>query len=245
MSINIKGLTNFGPHIVTDGLVLYLDGLNSKSFTNSNTTNDLSKIYVNTWDLLGNSVSYNENYYAFEFSNDIYAKFIRTSNSFSFNYNTTNAISYDFWCYLTGDITGDLPSLFYDRGQGVNPFVWIYEDDSNNLRIQYSDSTQIRAQTVCPSVKDIWRNVTITFQYGLAEETHICSYVNGVKILDVYPNRISLFPSEISTKTIGNYSTINNHNWRGYMGPVKVYNKMLSPSEVLQNFNALKSRYLL
>ena len=242
MSIIVKGQTIFGPSIITDGLILYLDGKNKRSFTNSNTSNDLVNIYTNIWNLLGNTVSYNESYNAFEFSNDQNAKYLRTPNSFSF-ISLTNAITYDFWCYLIGDITGDLPSLFFDRGQGVTPFVWIYES-VGYLNIQYSDNVQIRAITICPMIKDIWQNITITFQYGSALETNIRCYKNGVQLSNTSPNNISLFPSEYTTKTIGNYSTFNNHNWRGYIGPVKIYNKALSASEVLQNYNATKGRYI-
>jgi hypothetical protein len=46
MAVTIKGKTTYGPNIVTDGLVLYLDAANDKSFRGESTTNE---VLSNIW----------------------------------------------------------------------------------------------------------------------------------------------------------------------------------------------------
>ena len=46
-----------------------------------------------------------------------------------------------------------------------------------------------------------------------------------------------------STGMIGNGHSSTNSAWRGYIGPVKFYNKQLSASEVKDNFNAYRLRF--
>ena len=52
-------------------------------------------------------------------------------------------------------------------------------------------------------------------------------------------------PSILQMNQIGRYSAFtNNYNIKGSIGEVKIYNRALSASEVLQNYNASKKRYL-
>jgi hypothetical protein len=72
----------------------------------------------------------------------------------------------------------------------------------------------------------------------------ITFYVNGSF---VQQNSVSYDGNSPFNTSVGGIGTdVNdaaNRGINGYIGPCKVYNRVLSPSEVLQNFNAQKSRF--
>ena len=225
------------PNIVTNGLMLHVDPAFLPSYPGNGThVKDLN--HTTGWNFGGSTVSFNTSTQSFEFSNDSNAKWIQSDTSFQLT-SPTSGLTYDFWCYLVGSV--GLPSLFFDTGQGANPFVWIYEN-GGSMCIQFSNGG-IVAPVVGTTVKDVWRNIVITFQYGSASESHLYSYINGINVVDSALGTLALFPNVVSYKQIGDYGSSSNHNWAGYIGPIKIYNRILSQNEVTQNYNALKGRF--
>jgi hypothetical protein len=225
------------PNIITNGLILHVDPGFLPSYPRNGTyVRDLN--HTTGWNFGGSTVSFDASTQSFAFSNDSNAKWIQSSQSFQLT-SPTSGLTYDFWCYLVGTV--GLPSLFYDTGQGANPFVWIYEN-GGYMCIQYSNGG-IVAPIVGTTVKDVWRNIVITFQYGSASESHLCSYINGTNVVDSALGTLALFPTVMSYKQIGDYGSAPGHNWAGYIGPVKIYNRILSQNEVTQNYNMIKGRF--
>lgn len=234
--VNSNSLEN----IVTDGLYLYVDPGILPSYPRTGThATDLA--YATGWDFGGSTVSFDPITQSFNFDDSSTAKYIVTDTYFTI-LSPTTGMTYDFWCYLSGGGSSGLPSLFFDRGQSSIPFVWIYEN-SGYMAIQCSYGAGYTAINFTTTVRNVWRHIVITFQYGSSSDTEIKSYINSNIDLSHKPNITSLFPSEYTDKYIGCYGISNGHNWNGKIGPVKIYNRVLSQAEVLQNYNATKNRY--
>lgn len=86
-----------------------------------------------------------------------------------------------------------------------------------------------------PNLLNNWYNFTVTLNSSFLAK----GYINGVLTTS---NTFAGYLSTTSQTSIGN----NNFggNWyNGYMANYLIYNKVLSDAEVLQNYNALKSRF--
>ena len=90
-----------------------------------------------------------------------------------------------------------------------------------------------------------WYNFTFTFDGTLIGATNILKlYING--ILQASSNSGGMpttLPTDILSLNIGkltNYASIG----KGNLANLQLYNKPLSATEVLQNYNALKNRYI-
>lgn len=228
---------NVAPNIVTDGLVLYLDAANSKSYVSGSTTwvdmaagnngtlvngptfntgNGGSIVFDGVNDLVTipdtptlNSTSGTINVW---FSN--LGTYPTTSQNAEIVNKHTAAGSYDGYGILLSNVSGSV----YIRGYVKNTFT------------NYSLPT---GSIILPS---IWYNVTLTYQTN----SQLILYLNGV-------SNISRSVGSLTTNTqplrIG---TSNDTFWLPFNGKVattQIYNRALSATEVLQNYNATKGRY--
>jgi len=228
------------PNIVTNGLMLHVDPAFLPSYPGNGThVKDLN--HTTGWNFGGSTVSFDNTTQSFNFSVDGNAKYLLSDTSFEL-ISATSGITYDFWCYLVDNVDASLPSLFYDTGQGANPFVWIYEN-AGSFAIQFAYGTAYTAVATHPTVFDTWRNLVISIQYG--PSTYLTSYVNGsISNLDHYiPGVTGSFPNINNQKYIGCYGASGGHNWTGKMGAVKIYDRILSQTEITKNYDALKFRY--
>ena len=225
---------NNGPKIVTNGLVLCLDAGNRKSYPSSGTTwNDLSG-NGNTGTLVNGPTFNSENggSIVFDGTNDCGQNASSLNN---FNFNTTNAISADAWIYyspssydfwFTSTVSGVIKYRFGTNSAGN--FYW----DMG----QHSDKTY--AGYVLPS--NTWCYVTFT---GGLEAGSIVTriYVNDTLITSLSEG-ISTLPATTEF-FIGTGEVASTHPFNGRIALTRVYNRALSASEVLQNYNATKGRF--
>jgi len=85
------------------------------------------------------------------------------------------------------------------------------------------------------SPSGVWYNVALTW-----DSSSFSSYVNGIY------NTSSIYAASGSTSlfTIGAYtSPLGSQGFNGNIGFTQIYNRALTQQEVLQNYNALKSRF--
>ena len=222
---------NFSPKIVTDGLVLYLDAANTRSYVSGSTTwNDISRSGNNG--TLTNGPTYNS-------SNsgnivldgvDDYIS-IPTTGILS----GKNSFTISLWTYPSS-FTG-LQPLF------VNYYVGNLELNTRfsgtNLQFFTYSSTNVQAggTTQTYSTLNQWVNIVFTYD-GSTMKT----YVNGI----VSPTTFSQ-TGTLNTSTlpylIGRYSSPTEYRYSGRFAQTLVYLKSLTASEVLQNYNATKTRF--
>ena len=238
--------TLYSPKIVTDGLVLCLDAGNTKSYTSGSTTwNDLTG--NNNTGTLTNGPTFTSSFgggVVFDGTNDYVAcptslldNYLTGTISAWINLNSTtgSAItsrqrdSVGTYCifsvgsYATsgGNIATGTPGKLYWHGK--------------NGVVQASSSNSVSAGA--------YSNITVTFS-----STQAIFYINGV-----YDSATSgdysagnssgvLFPNYTQIGCWNNNSVVN-IPLNGTMSSIFVYNRALSSSEVLQNYNANKGRF--
>jgi len=222
-----------GPQpIVTNGLVLALDAANKKSYISGSTTwNDLSG-NGNNGTLVNGPTFSSENggSIVFDGTNDYVTLINNTSSSFTLGcwVNTTatsltGGAAYEGNGILWSDVGG--PGNDFILATINNTAVW-FTGDTNN---QIAGTTIINTGkwVYITAIKNGNTNSKQLYVNTLLEGTTTCSTAS----LTANPNiRIG-----------GN--TLDSRYFNGKISNVHIYNKALSSSEVLQNYNALKSRF--
>jgi hypothetical protein len=112
-----------------------------------------------------------------------------------------------------------------------NPGIWLTSDYiRSHSDTQYVDSAINWTTTA-------WNMIGMTF-----DGTNIKNILGG----NILPNThtTSYGPAETSTLYVGSeVSGGSGQNWNGIIGPILIYNKVLTAPEILQNYNATKGRF--
>ena len=164
-------------------------------------------------------------------------------------YTMVSGMTWDIWVKRTSDgnifnmmMSNFLPYMAF-RGTGSG-------SDINKCHVTYrtvtgGTTTQRNLYTTGSTFSNnVWYNFTYTLLYDLQNQlTTAKIYVNGVfnTSSSNYSDSINQ-PSVGSRLRLGNY-TSNQYPFPGYIGRFLVYNRVLTDAEVLQNYNAIKSRY--
>ena len=223
--------TDYNPKIVTDGLVIYLDAGNTKSYPGTgNTWTDLSR---NGLDFgLVNGPSYDSNFGG-------YITFDGSDDHLDFTaQNLGNTATVEMWCKLK--------SL-----NNVMPFGWgIYDVYTSSGQLGFNTGAGDRyglssTQTTNLGLLNNWKH------YVFEMRTDV-SYTNN----KIYVNSVEQSLSQTAgSENAGNRSfnsgqgriagwrTNNNYRMPMDLSSFKVYNRALTAAEVLQNYNAIKRRF--
>lgn len=215
--------------IVTDGLILVLDAADKNSYPGSGTTwNDLSKNKNNG--TLINSPTYN------------------SANNGIFILDGTDD-------YITMDSTPYLPEFTVDvwfqiaQNKNYNSLFQIGLDGGENVEILFFSDGRFHAPINFTTGRfgtdfsnfisntNVWYH--ISYSYKSSEGRRV--YRNGTFFGSDSENRTIATPSSNSFFIGGEPSTSRYTN--GKLGIVHVYNRALSAQEVLQNYNAQKTRF--
>jgi hypothetical protein len=215
---------NNGPKIVSDGLVLCLDAGNNKSYPSSGTSwNDLSG-NGNAGTLVNGPTFSSENggSIVFDGTNDyVNLPYLLLSASQDFTINIwIKANSHGAGTIFCNYLAGNLQLIYGTSIIGM----WL----NNNSTYLDSPATEFTTNPVFFTAQRIGGN-----------ETRV--YLNAI-----------LKKTGASTSTIGSVSNFRmgtNTNggevYNGKIAQASIYNKALSASEVLQNYNATKGRFAL
>jgi len=227
MSISIRGKTIYGPDIVTDGLVLYLDAANPKSYSGSESV----------WkDLSGESNHCNWNNTP-TFNSEGYFTFDGISNYGTITNNSTLSFSAEqtliFWMrhsFTSGrrnpwnQAYGGYGTWTHENGSSMN---WYFGDAG-------SDNTPYIGVGSPATIRDVWNCLGTTRNI-----TNHRWYLNGIA-------------SNLGSHSYGEL-TITNANirigsgyagyWAGDMSCIMAYSRFLTETEMSQNYNALKNRF--
>ena len=237
------------PSIVKNGLVAYYDAANPKSYPTTGTSwNDLTKNkLVGT---LTNAPTYNS-------GNSGSIVFIRANNQ----YLSVGALSGSFasfsiitWFYPTSISNYEnILDLNYGYSGSTGNYgprlemtaagnlAWVYSNNSSNTSY-YSHDVITSGMTV-----NSWYCVGITYD---ATGNSSVTYLSG---LNTGKSRITTgsptgFLGTMNNLRIGQGFNLASYTQRGFDGRVsmvQVYNRSLTATEMLQNYNAIKGRFLL
>ena len=221
------------PNIITDGLVFAVDAGSTRSYPGSGTTGtDLISSESIT---LNNGVGFSTDKggtWTFDGSDD----YIQTS--FGQNIVSTG-FSVNFWFNVTGNATCFFMQMYVSAD--VNTVFRVERNSIGANSIEFGHSPNgsggMSELTSTNFPNDVWQSCTIAYN---GSTKYI--YRNGVLDTSVSSSDVYFYTGailRIAARQDGTLLPIN-----GKMPSVKVYNKALSAAEILQNYNAQKSRFI-
>jgi len=227
-----------GGNIVTDGLVLYLDAANTKSYVSGNTIwNDLSRIGNNG--ILTNGPTFNSgNGGSIVFDNvDDYVT-LGTPSSLT---GLQVPLTINVWA-KPNTITG-FKTLYgiYGNVVGGNIYSLLRVDGGIVKYYTSNASGEFQSFGTLTINANTWYFFAVTVS-GSISSPSVTIYVNNQPqsgiFTPLYPT-----PNTAVDIRIGGNQAISNEVWSGNISNVKVYNRALTDVEVLQNYNATRTRY--
>ena len=223
-----------GPTIVENDLVLYLDPQNTRSYTTGTTFTDLSG--TNNTGTLQNSPTFNTTNFSFNGTNQQ----ITTTNSI------VNPQAYTTCIWFKTTSTAGRALLQFESTQtgistgGYDRKMWVGTDGRLYIGIYTGIVSYVMLSS--PLVTDnVWRYVSAHY-----DGANLSLYLNGSFIYSYG----SIGSAENTTgwwRVCGYKSTgwpvSSDGYFTGDVGPVQIYNRSLSATEILQNFNAQRGRF--
>ena len=210
------------PKIASNGLLMYIDAANTRSYLGSGNT--ALGLITGIDGTLVNGVGFttaNNGAFTFDGSND----YINFGNSSAVQQSSGTLSA---WAKASSPGGGYRGIIAKQGAYGL-----FYTD---SVLVAYDWAADAPRSTGINIADNTWKNVVLTYQSGVSNGTRI--YINGVSVL---------------TTTITIFNQINNlfggaeANASQFascqVSSFKMYNRVLTATEVLQNYNATKRRY--
>ena len=222
------GWTSSLPSYVTENLQFYVDAGLPSSYSGTGTT--WYDISGNSRNLTMNSLSYSSNdggYIIFDGSH--------TADSVAtYSINFSNGFTVESVAKFSGS---GQEGLFAFNGNGE--FINVQAQETN-IRWEVDQGSSF--ETTNSLTSSTWYHVTCVYEgtsNGSSATARI--YINGVEnnTGSLYADRTGTSQSQTSNFELG----LHDGNLTGNIALSRMYNKVLSPSEVLQNFNYTKNRF--
>ena len=149
----------------------------------------------------------------------------------------TSGFTIDLWTYPTS--AASFSSIFSSAagtgGASWQVYIWYNISNQFGTAQRYSGLQNDFTSSVIFPINN-WYNVSVT-----SNNTTSYIYVNGI-------NRASKLTGQINNQPIDREVRLGNFKaypaqYTGRIANCKIYNKALSDSEVLQNYNSVKSRF--
>lgn len=228
---------NYSPKIVTDGLVLYLDAANPKSYVSGSTTwNDISRSQLATTTLSAGT-TYTSSFngalvvdgtttIAVPFVLDTSTNYTIEVAAKSYTMTTNSTNRQTVWSFVSGSSQGYQLLDLEIWGDGITLF-----NGDNNLY-----ASPLRGGLVPLGTTDIK-------VYTVSKSGSIQSwYINGIlrtSVTQTYTGSSQYF--KLGSRNAGAAGV--GQAWSGSFPSAKIYNRSLTAQEVLQNYNATKTRF--
>lgn len=229
-----------GPKIVTNGLVLALDAADRNSYPGSGTTwYDLSGNNLNGTIL--NSPTFETGLPGSVVFSNVSSQAISIPDSSILK---PASVTLSAWVYVTqynplNDFDGQFPSILwkcYDANSGGNASYGLSLSAGQFPRFTITP-TQLISTTIFPIAT--WVYLVGVYTVGGSQVL----YRNGV--VDISTTGPATIPYSTQVVSIGTriFSGTYQYPWNGKISNATIYNRALTATEVLQNYNATKSRF--
>jgi len=220
------GFANNAP-IVTDGLVFYVDAGNSKSYSGSGTT----------WsDLVGGNDGSLVNGPVFSSTSGGILQFDGTDDYMSTTSSTVSGVSaltIDAWVKFDNT---SIRNVLFHHWIAAGNFAVLARVDSNNLQF-FTFTSGTVGGTTQSFTSTGWNHISYTYDGAIMK-----TYVNGVQSGTTFSQSGNIATVSSSSDFVGNYA--GGYEFNGDLSSMRIYDKGLSSTEILQNYNALKNRFV-
>lgn len=219
--------------IVRDNLQLYLDAADPASYPGSGTTwTDLSPNAYAT-DLVGAPV-FNTTYFTFDGTTE----YVDTNQSLA-----AESFSVGAWFRTSAAGIKMILSKEVPAGNPWNYRIWLNGGTIN------ADMSQVTTQALLGSPLSTYNNGAWYLVMFTRDDSDWYLYVNGSQVAtraDPYTGSVTnaqeLWIGRSAFTASGTRPT-GSYQWVGDLGQIFIYNNVLSPEQVLQNFNATRGTY--
>ena len=210
------------PRIVSNGLLMYIDAANTRSYSGSGNT--ALGLITGIDGTLVNGVGFtteNNGAFTFDGSND----YINFGNSSAVQQSSGTLSA---WAKASSPGGGYRGIIAKQGAYGL-----FYTD---SVLVAYDWAADVPRSTGINIADNTWKNVVLTYQSGVSNGTRI--YINGVSALTttitIQSQVANLFGG--AEANASQYASCQASSF-------KMYNRVLTVTEVLQNYNATKKRF--
>ena len=213
--------------IVTDGLVLALDAADKNSYPGSGTTwKDMSGNNI-TGSLINSPTFNTSNGGNFGFITDDYVVMEENSTL------NTQTPSVEVWIKTNAT---NQNGFWFEKGT-VNSQYSLFQEGTNIVWRQSDRSQYTNTATYINTTN--WAQVVGTYTSGDRK-----TYINSILVTsDTQTGAVGTTTSGMSIGVYGGFNGSRGYFYSGNIAIVRVYNRVLLASEILQNYNAHKSRF--
>jgi hypothetical protein len=228
----------FSPNVINDGLIFYIDAANKRCYPGSG-TDGFDLIHSNDVSF-GNGASVDSGNGG-SFSLDGVNDYINIGSVDSSNPLMLYNSDFTIQCFINWVGTGDASQRIFSKsstGSGNDGYdLWI---DEGSLDLGGSIDGSNFETSARPS-DNTWTNVA-----WVSNGTGNTIYMDGVAYSGTYYGGGShKRPPNVTTNArIGSWNSSAARIFNGKISFIKIYNRELSASEILQNLNALKDRFI-
>ena len=222
--------------IIADGLVFNMDAANRASYPKTGTTatdtiNNLTGTFSSSpifEPSEGQGVIDFDGTDVINFGTDVFTNYLSGATQFTFGY----------WCKK--DTSGsDMMAGSWEHSDRDGMFIQWYTNGTLYFGISNGGSNN---NTVSLSWADRYFYLVGVFDGSLANNSRGKIYVDGVLTSFSAATNITSFTTDSSELQLGSLQNYSNYS-DGKIGPAHIYNRALSSTEVLHNYNALKGRF--
>ena len=211
-----------GPRVVKEGLILHVDAANTRSYSGTGLT--INGLVGGIGGTLVNGVGFgttDNGYFIFDGSND----YINFGNSSTLQQSSGTLSA---WAKASSPGAGYRGIIAKQGAYGL-----FYTD---SVLVAYDWAADTPRSTGINIADNTWKNVVLTYQSGVSNGTRI--YINGVSVLTT----TITIQSQVAN-LFGGAEANANQFASCQVSSFKMHNRVLTASEVLQNYNATKRRY--
>jgi len=234
-------ITYYG-NTVKNGLVLDLDSANRDSYSRTGTVwNDISGFRNNTTLINGPTFnSDNGGSIVFDGSNE----YVKGENTYS-DLDGGNKLTISMWIkttdLLSNRILFHIPrNLTQQQSQ-----VLVFLRTTGVIDVSVSSTSTFTRSNANIITANNWHYVSICFDLSQGTTNQrIRPFVDGIDVFNSSNNIPQTFPTSSGSIWIGEEANGYLSPFLGQISQVTLYNRRLSATEVLQNYNATKGRYL-
>ena len=234
--------SKLGPNLITDSLILYADPANVKSNEGGVIMADMKANYVDST-LTSAQMSIGGDPKVITSNGDGgNFRYLRTAGNI--DWATTE---WTISCWGLRDNSTNLENRMWDLMNVGNGHLRLTLDSTPDLNFRPTAGSSYNLISGGTSTTGRWYNIVVT-KSGISSggDADYVMYNNGVQVA-------TNTSDDLITDTTFTYVRImrsvdddqgDTVSWDGDFGPFSIYSKVLTATEVLQNYNALKSRFI-
>ena len=233
---------NSGPNIEEEGLVFAVDAANPKSYVSGSTTcNSLISNVTGTINNTGPTDEFwdpnNGGSWIFDGTDD----YINFGDVLDFDY--TDAFSFSAWIVRDGTGSDTILAKQETSGDYRGYDLFITSDFKIRLFLYSTASNRLDEKTANTLSTGAWYHIVATYD-GSGDSVGIKIYINAVSETLTKGGNTSITGPSVNSIPFQIGARNSTDDYEGNISNVKIYNKALTATEVLQNYNALKSRFV-